>query len=76
MKIKAVKDAHGERVKVFGWVHRIRRQGKNLMFIVLRDGTGFLQCVLTDKLVCQYEEEEEEGKIDRISLFCIIVSNV
>jgi len=28
MKIKKVQDHHGKRVKVFGWVHRIRRQGK------------------------------------------------
>ncbi|KAF2343904.1 OB-fold nucleic acid binding domain AA-tRNA synthetase-type, partial [Trinorchestia longiramus] len=52
VKIKDGEAHRGERIKVKGWVHRLRRQGKNMMFIVLRDGTGFLQCVLVDRL-CQ-----------------------
>ncbi|XP_076618179.1 asparagine--tRNA ligase isoform X2 [Colletes latitarsis] len=52
IKINKSVDYRDLRVKLFGWVHRLRRQGKALMFITLRDGTGFLQCVLTD-LLCQ-----------------------
>lgn len=39
-----------KRIRVFGWVHRVRDQ-KGLIFIDLRDGTGFLQVVLSGILV-------------------------
>jgi len=40
-----------QRIIIFGWVHHLRQQSKNLFFIVLRDGTGMLQCILCDQLV-------------------------
>lgn len=50
IKIKQAKQTRDVRVRVFGWVHRLRQQS-GLTFIVLRDGTGYLQCVLSGKLV-------------------------
>jgi len=54
-KICKLEELRGQRVKVYGWVHRLRRQGKAMIFIVLRDGTGFLQCVLNDDMCKTYE---------------------
>ena len=48
LKIKYLNPESG-RVRIFGWVHRLRKQGK-LMFIIIRDGTGFLQAVIEDQL--------------------------
>ncbi|KAI8375884.1 hypothetical protein BD560DRAFT_349598 [Blakeslea trispora] len=50
IKIRDSTANRGKRVKVSGWVHRLRVQGKDMMFVVIRDGSGYLQCVLTGKL--------------------------
>ncbi|KAK6053444.1 nucleic acid-binding domain protein [Cooperia oncophora] len=52
VKISECVKHRDERVHLKAWVHRLRRQGKALMFWVLRDGSGYLQCVLSD-LLCQ-----------------------
>ncbi|KAF8951330.1 hypothetical protein BGZ52_012394, partial [Haplosporangium bisporale] len=55
IKIRNSVENRGKRVRVSGWVHRLRVQGKNMTFIILRDGTGYLQCVLTDTLCQTYD---------------------
>lgn len=49
IKLRAIQDNIDTRVSVQGWVHRFRLQ-KGLAFITLRDGTGYLQAVLTGDL--------------------------
>jgi len=41
----------GRRVCVSGWVHQLRQQGSKLAFVVLRDGTGYVQCVLNEDML-------------------------
>ncbi|KAJ2781823.1 asparagine--tRNA ligase [Coemansia javaensis] len=45
----------GARVRVSGWVSRLRTQGRDMMFVVLRDGTGHLQCILSGRLCHTYD---------------------
>lgn len=49
-KIVKLESLRGQRVRVSGWVHR-RRDQQEITFIVLRDGTGYLQAVLTGDAV-------------------------
>ena len=44
----------GTRVRVFGRVHRERKQ-KEVLFVTLRDGYGYMQCVLTGSLAKTYD---------------------
>lgn len=44
----------GTRVRVMGRVHRERKQ-KEVLFVTLRDGHGFMQCVLTGPLAKTYD---------------------
>ena len=47
-------EGRGSRVRVNGRIHRLRSQ-KDVIFITLQDGYGFMQCVLTGPLVKTYD---------------------
>ncbi len=53
MYINKAKDYIGKEVTIKGWVYNSRSSGK-ILFILLRDGTGFMQCVMV-----QNEVEDE-----------------
>jgi asparaginyl-tRNA synthetase len=40
----------GQTVRLRGWLHNRRSSGK-IHFLTLRDGTGFIQCVMVKKQV-------------------------
>lgn len=47
-------EGRGSRVSITGRVHRFRTQ-KDVIFLVLQDGYGFLQCILTGDLTKTYD---------------------
>ncbi|EGV63566.1 asparagine--tRNA ligase [Yamadazyma tenuis] len=49
IKLRHIQENINARVSIQGWVHRLRLQ-KGFAFVTLRDGTGFIQCVLTGDL--------------------------
>jgi asparaginyl-tRNA synthetase len=54
IKLKNGSEGQGTRVRVRGRVHRLRSQ-KDVIFITLQDGYGFLQCVMTAPLTKSYD---------------------
>lgn len=72
IKIRQCSQYDGQRVKVFGWCHHIRTQSKKLIFVVLRDGTGFLQVVLTGILCESLDALQELNKEATICVHGII----
>ncbi|MCS7317657.1 MAG: asparagine--tRNA ligase [Candidatus Dojkabacteria bacterium] len=47
INIKDIKSNIGLEVKINGWIYNKRSSGR-IVFLVLRDGTGFLQCVVEE----------------------------
>lgn len=46
MYIQELHTREGQKVNLKGWVAN-KREGKGIVFVVLRDGTGYCQCVIT-----------------------------
>ena len=46
ISIKNLKNSIGKDVQINGWVYNIRSIGK-IWFVIVRDGTGYVQCVVT-----------------------------
>ena len=48
--IKQISKEEGKTVTLKGWVSN-KRDSKGIAFVILRDGTGFIQCVVTEEVV-------------------------
>ena len=63
IRIEELSKYEGKEVTLQGWVQN-RRDSKGIVFLILRDGSGFLQCVALQEKIG--DEQFEEAK--RLSL--------
>lgn len=61
--IRDISTREGQEVTLNGWVSN-KRSGKGIVFIVLRDGTGFMQCVIAADSV----SEQSFGQAEKLTL--------
>ena len=71
-RIQDFKDHAGATVRVAGWIHNKRSSGK-LQFLILRDGTGFAQAVVSKAAVSEgawtsLEKAGQESSLEVIGL--------
>lgn len=61
--IKDLKSAEGTEITLKGWVAN-KRTGKGLVFIILRDGSGICQCVVTENTI----DQDKFNQADKLTI--------
>ncbi|HIQ51151.1 MAG TPA: aspartate--tRNA(Asn) ligase, partial [Nautiliaceae bacterium] len=64
----------GEKVRVSGWVHRIRVLGK-LAFVLLKDSTGVIQLVFEKKRLNNFQELKVINREDSLFVYGTVIKN-
>jgi asparaginyl-tRNA synthetase len=67
--IRDLKKHIGQEVLIKGWVYNTRSSSKNIKFLILRDGTGLLQCVLfkgetAEEFMNRFDELTQETSVE------------
>ncbi len=66
IRTTGARDLVGQRVRMSGWLHRLRRLG-GISFLVLRDGYGYFQAVIDDPEVLDVLRElQPESVVDLV----------
>ena len=76
ISINKLKDFIGKEVQLNGWIYNLRSVGK-IWFAIVRDGTGFVQCVVTSNDVSSdvFELESSLTQESSLTVFGKIVEN-